>query len=139
MPAEPVRVNWSTKLAEAPGASPLPTLTPIKGEPDGAAQLVWPAAFASVALLLRLSTASDIGPEMKLPPVLRIVTFCWNRPVPKLKENPPRVMLTGALMSLAQAHALMVKAFEPEDKTPKRGTGELASAIVTKLKGAKAV
>jgi len=60
-----VRVNWRTTLAEAPGARPLPTLTPIYGEPDGDEQLVDPAPFASVALLLRPSIASDIGPAMK--------------------------------------------------------------------------
>src|SRR5258708_3052031 len=82
---------------------------------------------------------SDIGPAMKLPPVLRIVTFCRNRPVAKLKEKPPRAMLTAALISLAQAHALIVNAFEPVDVSAKRGTGEAASAVVTRLKGAKAV
>src|SRR6266700_3198691 len=101
IPAEPVRVNWSATLADAPGYRTLPTFTPISGEPAGPAQLVTPAAFTSVALLLRLSSARDIGPAIGLAPMLRIVTSCWKRPVPKLKEKPPRITLIFALMSLA--------------------------------------
>src|SRR5207253_1703440 len=94
--------------------------------------------FASVALLLRPSIASDIGPAMKRPPVLRIVTFCWNRPVAKLTENPPRVMVTGTLMSLAHAHAFTVRTFSEGLTGANRGAGDVASAKVTVLTGANA-
>jgi len=48
--------------------------------------------------------------------------------VAKLTENPPRVMVTGALMSLAHAHAFTVRTFSEGLTGANRGAGDVASA-----------